>query len=489
MEVVILTDVFEHGWIRSAGAYRLATELRENNISTQVIDFAARLTYDEAVKVFDKFLTKETKVVGISNTFLHKDFKKLFDQDWMLSLLKEYKNKFNFKVVLGGNRFGLAHYDIVVDDPIDLVVLGFADKALVDIVNAIRCDKFNSLYTTEYKNIRLLDCKHPDYAYNDFQKSKIIWTEQDCILPGEALPIETARGCIFRCSYCFFPGNGKRSSNDHIKQKRILTEELIKNYEDFGTTVYDIMDDLLNDSPEKCQFIYDVFSNLPFNVQYASYARADLLISHPHTLDLLKESGCMSMQFGIETLNKDAGKTIGKSMNREKMTNGLRQIKDNAPEISLGSGFIVGLPNETIESLEETVNWLDSKDCPLSNSEIYTLSLPKLRGRFDQSKMMINPEVYGYKDLDPSHKDRIIWDNGIMNFYEAEKLAEKYKKQLGSHNIVNSHQLIRFMNIGVSAKTAISTPRYELAERIGSGPKGIPELKKKEEYLEKLLRL
>ena len=203
MEVVLLTDVYEYGWIRSAGAYRLATELRTNDISTQVIDFAARLTYDEAVKVFDKFLTKETKLVGISNTFLHKDFKKLFEQKWMLPLLKEYKEKFNFKVVLGGNRFGLAHYDIVVDDPIDLVVLGFADKAIVDIAKSAIDNNFDLLKTTGYKNIRLLDCKHPDYVYSNFQRSNIVWTKQDCILPNEALPIETARGCIFRCSYCF----------------------------------------------------------------------------------------------------------------------------------------------------------------------------------------------------------------------------------------------------------------------------------------------
>jgi radical SAM superfamily enzyme YgiQ (UPF0313 family) len=484
MEVVLLSDVYDHGWIRGAGAYRLASELRTNNITTQVVDFVCRLTYEEAVKIFDKFLTQETKVVGISNTFLHKDHNKLFPQDWMLPLIAEYKNKFKFKLVIGGNRLGLTHYEETIDELFDLIVVGFADKVISDIVK-----DFSNLKTVNFNKTSLLDCKNSEYLYNDFQNSKIEWNKQDCILPGEALPIETARGCIFRCSYCFFPGNGKRYSNDHVKNKEILVEELIKNYENFGITTYDIMDDLLNDSPEKCEFIYDVFTNLPFKLQYVAYARADLLISHPHTLSLLKESGCVSMQFGIETFNKESGKTIGKSMDKEKIINGLNWIKETAPNISIGSGFIIGLPYETKEMIKETVDWLDSKSCPLDNKEIYALSLPRTKNRFEHSKMMINPNEYGYKDLNPLQKDKIPWDNGLINWFEAEALVNEYKTRLDKHNIVNSHQLIRVKNIGIDFKIGMTMPRYELSKTYNTGPNGTLELQKKKEYLEKLLSL
>jgi hypothetical protein len=484
MQVVLLSDVYGHGWIRGAGAYRLASELRNHDITTQVIDFACRLTYEETVQVFDKFITHETKVVGISNTFLHQAHDKLFPQEWMLSLINEYKKRFNFKLIIGGNRLGLSHYEETVNDLFDLIVLGFADTAIIDIVK-----DFSNLKTIDFNGIPLLNCKDQPYLYKDFQKSKIEWSQQDCILPDEALPIETARGCVFRCSYCFFPGNGKRYSNDHVKYKEILTEELIKNYENFGTTTYDIMDDLLNDSPEKCEFIHDVFTNLPFKINYVSYARTDLLISHPHTLPLLKESGCVSMQFGIETFNKESGKTIGKSMDKSKIIEGLHWIKETAPNISIGSGFIIGLPYETKSMIEETVNWLDNKNCPLDNKEIYALSLPRTKNRFEHSKMMIDPQQYGYKDLDPNQRDKVAWDNGLINWSEAERLADEYKKRLNKHNIANSHQLIRIKNIGIDFKTGITLPRYELAKKFNTGPNGTLELKKKKEYLERLLQL
>ena len=93
MDIVILSDVFAEGWIRGAGAYKLATELRSAGYTVQVIDFASRLTQKETVKLFDKFLTKETKFVGVSNTFMNSKGDRIFEQDWMLDTIKEYKEK------------------------------------------------------------------------------------------------------------------------------------------------------------------------------------------------------------------------------------------------------------------------------------------------------------------------------------------------------------------------------------------------------------
>ena len=107
------------------------------------------------------------------------------------------------------------------------------------------------------------------------------------------------------------------------------------------------MDDLLNDSPEKCEYLHEVFTNLPFKVKFGSYARSDLLISHLHTLPLLEESGAVGLQFGIETLYKKSGSAIGKGMAKEKTIERLNNIKENS-NISLGSGYIIRLPYEPI---------------------------------------------------------------------------------------------------------------------------------------------
>ena len=96
MEIILLTDVYTEGWMRSAGAYKLATELRLAGYSVQVIDFTCRLTEEETLKIFKKFITKETKILGVSDTFLYDDANSIFDQEWMLPLIGEFKDRYNF---------------------------------------------------------------------------------------------------------------------------------------------------------------------------------------------------------------------------------------------------------------------------------------------------------------------------------------------------------------------------------------------------------
>ena len=51
--------------------------------------------------------------------------------------------------------------------------------------------------------------------------------EQDCILPNETLPLEVSRGCIFKCSFCAFPLNGK-TKLDYLRSPEYIKNELGK---------------------------------------------------------------------------------------------------------------------------------------------------------------------------------------------------------------------------------------------------------------------
>ena len=244
------------------------------------------------------------------------------------------------------------------------------------------------------------------------------------------------------------------------------------------------MDDLLNDSVEKCEYVHDVFSSLPFKVYFGAYARSDLLISHLHTLPVLEESGCIGMQFGIETLYKKAGSAIGKGMSREKTIEGLYYIKENS-NLNLGSGFIIGLPFEPLESIEATMDWLDSEDCPLDNKEVYALSIPSQSGsHFNTSRLMVDPYKWGYTNIDPDDKGHFIWDNGYLNFKQACKIKKEMTNRFKNHNHFNAHQVF---NMGFDMETVKSTPAAEFRKKYGSiKAQSKNVLRKKQEYLEML---
>ena len=69
MQIVIFTEVSYPGFGRYAGTYRIATELRAAGYEVQVVEFFTRMDQEELFKVIDKFVTRETKLVGFSCTF------------------------------------------------------------------------------------------------------------------------------------------------------------------------------------------------------------------------------------------------------------------------------------------------------------------------------------------------------------------------------------------------------------------------------------
>lgn len=443
-EFVILTDVFALGYSKSAGAHRLATVLRKHGVDVQVVDLAARMDKEQILEVMLKFIDSDTKFVGISNTFLNVRFEySLFPNNYTLELLNDFKTVYDFKIILGGNRNGTT--SVIENDYlncIDLIVTGFADQAILDVY-----DNYDNLITEEENGYKILHADRIPYTFNDFHNSEIIWQDRDIIFPDEALPIEIARGCIFRCSFCFFPLNGSGHSRKYMREEENIKRELIRNYENFGITKYDIMDDLLNDSVEKCEMLHRIFTSLPFDIKWTGYARHDLMISHPHTLDLFNEAGCTALRFGIETLNHESGKAIGKGMSPQKTKDGLAWMRQNS-DIGLGGSFIAGLPHETKDSLKELCDWLKDPAGPLHQKQLIVLSIPRVEGRENKSKLMIDPDKYGYKDLNPDNKNSVEWDNGYFNVYHAKEVYRDTWPVLKDQSVYISHDAYRLFNIG-----------------------------------------
>ena len=71
-EVLIFTDINGLvGFGRYAGAYRIATELRNNGFTVQVIEFFASLNEKEFKSIIDNYVDKNTLMIGLSTTFFH----------------------------------------------------------------------------------------------------------------------------------------------------------------------------------------------------------------------------------------------------------------------------------------------------------------------------------------------------------------------------------------------------------------------------------
>ena len=144
----------------------------------------------------------------------------------------------------------------------------------------------------------------------------------------------------------------------------LLRENLIKQYEQFGTTKFVIMDDLYNDNYDKVRDLHEnCWSKLPFKPELAGYLRLDLLWRHPEQAEMLRADGWRACSVGIETLHDKAGKSVGKGLGKKRILETLEMLKEVwQDEVLIHAFFIAGLPHEPIESLEETYKWTQSTD-------------------------------------------------------------------------------------------------------------------------------
>ena len=210
---------------------------------------------------------------------------------------------------------------------------------------------------------------------------------------------------------------------------------MMRNYIDYGTEGYMFSDDTYNDSPDKIKALHEAYKKLPFDLEFSTYARLDLIVSKPETLPILMESGMKSVFFGIESFNHQSAKAVGKGMHPDKIKKALIDIKREYPKLIISTGFISGLPHETKESLSDTLDWLEEGHVDSYSFQVLSIS--------EKSKIGINPKQHGYK-FDSNGK----WYNDHMTHAEATDIASRSKNNaLSSFTFYN-----RLRNLGYSAE-------------------------------------
>jgi hypothetical protein len=424
MQVILFTDIADTvGYGKYAGTYKVATELRKSGYSCQVVDLFSKYTYTELESIVNKFVTSETILIGFSCTLMEKrigstvhNFGRIDSEvESLISYAKSKNSK--IKVVVGGARIT----SNVGWSFVDYAVINKGDIAIVKLVEHL-------LYGTNLPAVKtdpiiIIDGSSGDYFYTQeqFASSKIIFEEQDIILPGECLPIEVARGCIFSCAYCHFDLIGKRIG-DWQKTETSLRDEMVRNYEMFGTTHYMVSDELVNESLPKMELIHKVFTTLPFKVTYTSYGRLDLISAFPQMREMILESGAVSIAFGIETMNDVAGKKIGKGLGSVRTKAALAHCAETwKGKIVTSSNFIMGLPGESEESMRNTIDWLVSDECTLDVFGFLPLYIRHNEDGRSTSKIDRDPAKFGYV----LSQDK-PWEGEHMNFARAIELVREF---------------------------------------------------------------
>ena len=236
---------------------------------------------------------------------------------------------------------------------IDFIVLGEGEETLVELVRAYQKG-------TPWGNIKGLVYQEQGQPVSTAQKDPI----QDIdTLPEPArhliplgryralgLPISmtTSRGCPFQCIFCV--GRKMVGARVRYRNPKKVVDELAY----LGTLGFhqiNIADDLFTASKKHCMAVCDEILHRQLKIQWTSFARVDT-VSLP-VLEKMKQAGCTAVSFGVETGSPEILTTIKKGITLEQVVEAVTMC--NQAGVTPQASFILGLPGETLQTLQQTV--------------------------------------------------------------------------------------------------------------------------------------
>ena len=411
---------------RTAGAYTIASYLRHNGYNVKVIDFFSYFLmakYEKLTEYVKSIIGPKTLFMGFSTTF--SEYKDKNNAANLIRFLISIKAKHpHIKILLGGNGVQTHHFFIKNRDRVDLWVKGLGEDTVLNYMIK-RGEGFPKAVADPYsKNF-------------DFHNKKHTYFPEDQIFEREVLTIEVARGCRFKCKFCRYPLLGRKPTPDYIRSEDSLYNEFMYNYENFGTTYYKIVDDTFNETTEKIKAVANAVKRTGLDLTFWAYARIELIHSYPEQISILRDMGLKHVFFGLESLNYESAKAIGKGLHPDISLKTLENIKKSWGKNSvLHCNFIIGLPHETKESVENWTTMIFKRKTAIDSAEFNAL---KIASDFDianadvsgayYSDFELNKEKYGYVDLGNGD-----WKNENWTSDEAKKYRNHLNGQLAVHN-------------------------------------------------------
>jgi len=200
---------------------------------------------------------------------------------------------------------------------------------------------------------------------------------------GRMLTVLTSRGCPYNCSYCFKGIVGRtyrqRSPENLVSELKLLIET-------YGIRNFYFIDDLFTLDVKRLNALMDLFIQDELDILWQCLARVDRVT--PEILNKMAAAGCREIHYGIESGNQEIIDRVGKHITLEQVRNA---ISWTAAAGIRGKGyFMLGLPGDTEETMEQTIQFATLLDL---DDAMFSLTTPFPGTRMWDDLVAMSPET------------------------------------------------------------------------------------------------
>jgi len=262
-------------------------------------------------------------------------------------------------------------------------------------------------------------------------------------LPHPRLQIWTSRGCPYICNFCLWPQLMYGGANYRVRKPKDIAEEIAFCVKKWKFKSFYFNDDTFNLGKEDLLELAKEIKSHKIGLPFSFSPHADA-IDEEHLL-ALKSAGLHSMKLGIESGSQELIDACGKKLDLKKVENLVALARQNG--ILVHMTFSLGLPGETVKTIQETINYALRLD---PNSAHFAIITPAPGSRYYQE---LNEKGYilskNWEDYDGYRRSVIRTDN-----LKADEIEGALKRARNAWN-VQLHIRNKEFNVD-SAKKAMS---------------------------------
>ncbi len=353
--------------------------------------------------------------------------------------------------VWGGPHVSFDDREILHQHPwVDVVVRGEGEETLAEVVDRVRLGKsFEGVLGITYRGEDGDFSTNPSRPFRQDldQLPRPAWhllKLSQYRAFGDGASLITSRGCPHRCVFCV--GRKMIGAKGRFRKPEAVVDEM-EALAQLGFRRVRIEDDLFTFRRERALAICKEMDSRGLTIRWRAYSRVDTIDAE--LLRWMKRTGCERLLYGAESGSPEILEKIRKGITPEQTRRAVEMTREAG--IGVLASFVLGLPGETPQTLQQTLQFAESLQVPYSLNLLTPYVGTEVRERAGEWGIQVLSDDwrhYGQGDpltstptVTPWHLSRAVgsYRRGLRKY--LENLLEK--ERLGALTRQNSEELER----------------------------------------------
>jgi anaerobic magnesium-protoporphyrin IX monomethyl ester cyclase len=348
-----------------------------------------------------------------------------------VDFMKKLKENMNVPIIIGGSHISACPQ--LLPECCDIGVIGEGEETLYEIIakKAFTPDKLSYIKGIAYHQngkvivnpLRPLIKNINDIPFpaRDLLNMKHYLKGQNVFGPhfGRGTHLFTARGCPYRCPFCFSSKFWQATFRTH--SPRYVINEIRHLIDVHEVKLLHIYDDLFTINKKRMSKIAQLLDQQGFNqkVEFGVLGRCDLF--DRETCEILKKMNVKHVNFGMESgCERILNFLKNGRVKPEHIRNSVKLAKEYG--FTIDGSFIIGSPSETEEEMLETLEFIKSLKL---NKFAFTTATPYPGTKFWDIMMSRGRIDYNVDWRQLKMINRELLENHYNHFLMIDKVSKK----------------------------------------------------------------